>query len=52
MPDFKFKGNRLYCEDVDLERILIIDLVSCVVYSRKALLESFNEIKDAVKEHL
>jgi len=50
MHDFKLKKNRLFCEDVDLEKIARDVGTPVFVYSRKTLLDRFNEIKHAFKE--
>ena len=50
MPDFKFKRNRFFAENADLEKIANDAGTPVFVYSRKALLDRFNEIKNAFKE--
>ena len=47
MHDFKFKNNRLLCENVDLEKIAREVGTPVFVYSRKTLLDRFNAIKNA-----
>ncbi|MFH1093145.1 MAG: diaminopimelate decarboxylase [Candidatus Omnitrophota bacterium] len=50
MHDFKFKNNRMFCEDVDLGKIAREVGTPVFVYSRKTLLDRFAELKYAFKE--
>ncbi|MCK4994695.1 MAG: diaminopimelate decarboxylase [Candidatus Omnitrophica bacterium] len=50
MHDFKFKKKRLFAEDVDLAQIVNNVGTPAFVYSRKTLLDRFNEIKNAFKK--
>jgi diaminopimelate decarboxylase len=47
MHDFKFKNNRLYCENVNLETIAEKVGTPVFVYSKKTLLDHFNKLKSA-----
>jgi diaminopimelate decarboxylase len=50
MHEFKYKSNKLYCENVCLEKLAREFSTPLYVYSYKTLTDHFNKIKRAFKE--
>lgn len=50
MHDFRFKNNKLYCEEVSVGKIAQEVGTPVFIYSRKTLLDHFNKLKTAFKE--
>jgi diaminopimelate decarboxylase len=50
MHDFKYKSNKLYCEQVAVERLAKEFKTPLYVYSRKTIVNHFRKIKRAFKE--
>ena len=49
MSQFKYKNNELYCEGVRVSSIAKKEGTPCYIYSYQALVDQFNELKDAFK---
>lgn len=50
MHDFKYKADKLYCENVLVEEIVSKVGTPCYIYSKKTLLDHYNKLKSAFRE--